>query len=69
MMLTSFCKESQVKGEVRGVLDFIEHTYKIFGFIFNMNPSTMSANHHGDLATWEKVETVLKEALIWFGKP
>ncbi|BBH09246.1 Threonyl-tRNA synthetase [Prunus dulcis] len=62
-----FCRESQVKDEVRGVLEFIEYTYNIFGFTFKLKLSNKS--HMGDLATWKKAEDALKEALIEFGKP
>ncbi|KAI5313896.1 hypothetical protein L3X38_043072 [Prunus dulcis] len=64
-----FCRESQVKDEVRGVLEFIEYTYNIFGFTFILKLSTMPESHMGDLATWKKAEAALKEALIEFGKP
>ncbi|ONH90792.1 hypothetical protein PRUPE_8G074400 [Prunus persica] len=64
-----FCRESQVKDEVRGVLEFIEYTYNIFGFTFMLKLSTMPESHMGDLATWKKAEAALKEALIEFGKP
>ncbi|CAB4289846.1 unnamed protein product [Prunus armeniaca] len=64
-----FCRESQVKDEVRGVLEFIEYTYNIFGFTFKLKLSTMPESHMGDLATWKKAEAALKEALIEFGKP
>ncbi|BFG41051.1 hypothetical protein CerSpe_273250 [Prunus speciosa] len=64
-----FCRESQVKDEVRGVLEFIEYTYNIFGFTFKLKLSTMPESHMGDLATWKKAEAALKEALIEFAKP
>ncbi|CAN6550684.1 unnamed protein product [Malus baccata var. baccata] len=64
-----FCRESQVKDEVKGVLDFIQYTYNIFGFSFDLKLSTMPEKHMGDLATWEKAEAALADALNEFGKP
>ncbi|KAM1859430.1 hypothetical protein ACFX13_011738 [Malus domestica] len=64
-----FCRESQVKDEVKGVLDFIRYTYNIFGFSFDLKLSTMPEKHMGDLATWEKAEAALADALNEFGKP
>ncbi|BFG40296.1 hypothetical protein CerSpe_265690 [Prunus speciosa] len=64
-----FCRESQIKDEVRSVLEFIKYTYNIFGFTFKLNLSTMPESHIGDLATWEKAEAALKQALIEFGEP
>ncbi|XP_054824468.1 threonine--tRNA ligase, mitochondrial 1-like [Prosopis cineraria] len=64
-----FCRESQVKEEVRGALDFINYAYKVFGFTYDLKLSTRPEKYLGDLATWEKAETALKEALDEFGKP
>ncbi|KAM4109910.1 hypothetical protein ACJW30_03G155100 [Castanea mollissima] len=64
-----FCRESQIKGEVRGVLEFIKYVYGIFGFTFDLKLSTRPEKYLGDLATWEKAETALGEALDEFGKP
>ncbi|CDP00192.1 unnamed protein product [Coffea canephora] len=64
-----FCRESQIKDEVKGVLDFISHAYNIFGFTFDLKLSTRPEKYLGDLETWEKAEAALKEALNEFGKP
>ncbi|XAR64566.1 Threonine--tRNA ligase [Bertholletia excelsa] len=64
-----FCRESQIKDEVRNELDFINHTYGIFGFTFDLKLSTRPEKYLGDLATWEKAEAALAEALDEFGKP
>ncbi|XP_030961217.1 threonine--tRNA ligase, mitochondrial 1 [Quercus lobata] len=64
-----FCRESQIKDEVRGVLEFIKYVYGIFGFTFDLKLSTRPEKYLGDLATWEKAETALGEALDEFGKP
>ncbi|XP_022933059.1 threonine--tRNA ligase, mitochondrial 1-like [Cucurbita moschata] len=64
-----FCRESQIKDEVRGVLEFIKYAYNIFGFTFELKLSTRPEKYLGDLETWEKAEAALTEALNEFGKP
>ncbi|KAL5552932.1 hypothetical protein UlMin_040333 [Ulmus minor] len=64
-----FCMESQIKEEVRGVLDFIKYCYDVFGFTFELKLSTRPEKYLGDLATWNKAEAALTEALNEFGKP
>ncbi|KAL6294560.1 hypothetical protein ACE6H2_002702 [Prunus campanulata] len=64
-----FCRESQVKDEVKGVLEFIQYTYDIFGFTFDLKLSTRPEKYLGDVATWEKAEAALTEALNESGKP
>ncbi|XP_022972266.1 threonine--tRNA ligase, mitochondrial 1-like [Cucurbita maxima] len=64
-----FCRESQIKDEVRGVLEFIQYAYNIFGFTFELKLSTRPEKYLGDLETWEKAEAALTEALNEFGKP
>ncbi|KAE8023423.1 hypothetical protein FH972_009117 [Carpinus fangiana] len=64
-----FCRESQIKEEVRGVLDFIKYVYNIFGFTFDLKLSTRPEKYLGELATWEKAEAALAEALDESGNP
>ncbi|KAF5449828.1 hypothetical protein F2P56_030233 [Juglans regia] len=64
-----FCRESQIKEEVRGVLDFIKYVYDVFGFTFDLKLSTRPEKYLGDLATWERAEAALAEALDESGKP
>ncbi|CAN6477598.1 unnamed protein product [Victoria cruziana] len=64
-----FCMESQVKDEVRSVLEFIERVYDIFGFTFELELSTRPTNFLGDIPTWEKAEAALSDALNEFGRP
>ncbi|KAK1272434.1 hypothetical protein QJS04_geneDACA012115 [Acorus gramineus] len=64
-----FCTESQVKDEVRSVLDFISYAYSIFGFTFELELSTRPENYMGDVELWAKAEAALSEALDEFGKP
>ncbi|MCD7449855.1 hypothetical protein HAX54_001897 [Datura stramonium] len=62
-----FCRESQIKDEVKGVLDFISYVYKIFGFTFDLKLSTRPEKYLGDLESWEKAEAALAEALNELG--
>ncbi|KAM1507773.1 hypothetical protein PS1_017356 [Malus domestica] len=41
-----FCRESQVKDEVKGVLHFIQYTYNIFGFSFDLKLSTVNGSYY-----------------------
>ncbi|XP_012092067.1 threonine--tRNA ligase, mitochondrial 1 [Jatropha curcas] len=64
-----FCRESQIKAEVMGVLEFIDYAYKVFGFTYDLKLSTRPEKYLGKLETWEKAEDALKLALDEFGKP
>ncbi|XP_062012377.1 threonine--tRNA ligase, mitochondrial 1-like [Rosa rugosa] len=64
-----FCRESQLKDELKGVLDFIKYTYDIFGLSLDVELSTRPESYHGERATWDKAEAILTEALNEFGKP
>jgi threonyl-tRNA synthetase len=64
-----FCRESQLKDELKGVLEFIKYTYDIFGLSFDVELSTRPEKYHGERATWDKAEAILTEALNEFGKP
>ncbi|KAK6124326.1 hypothetical protein DH2020_041947 [Rehmannia glutinosa] len=67
--LTHVRRFQQVKDEVKGVLEFISHVYKLFGFTFDLKLSTRPEKYLGDIEVWEKAETALAEALNEFGKP
>ncbi|XP_020082670.1 threonine--tRNA ligase, mitochondrial 1-like isoform X1 [Ananas comosus] len=64
-----FCRESQIKDEVIGVLEFINYTYGIFGFTFELELSTRPEKFLGDIETWEKAEAALADALNEFNRP
>ncbi|WOL17014.1 threonine--tRNA ligase, mitochondrial 1 [Canna indica] len=64
-----FCRESQIKEEVKNVLDFISYTYGIFGFTFELELSTRPEKFLGEIETWNKAEAALSEALNEFGRP
>lgn len=64
-----FCRESQIKDEVKSVLDFVSYAYNIFGFTFELELSTRPEKYLGEIETWDKAEAALTEALNEFGKP
>lgn len=64
-----FCREGQVKDEVRAALDFINYVYDRFGFTFELKLSTRPEKFLGEIETWDKAEAALTEALDEFGKP
>ncbi|RCV24969.1 hypothetical protein SETIT_5G129000v2 [Setaria italica] len=64
-----FCREDQIKDEVKGVLEFINYVYEIFGFKYELELSTRPEKYLGDIETWNKPEQQLTEALNEFGMP
>ncbi|OIV94523.1 hypothetical protein TanjilG_25585 [Lupinus angustifolius] len=64
-----FCRESQIRDEVRNALNFINYVYDIFGFTYDLKLSTRPEKFLGELETWDKAENALREALDEFGKP
>ncbi|KAK8916531.1 hypothetical protein KSP39_PZI023079 [Platanthera zijinensis] len=64
-----FCRESQIKDEVKGVLEFISYVYKIFGFTFELELSTRPEKYLGEIKTWDRAESALKDALEESGRP
>lgn len=64
-----FCTPEQVGDEIAGCFDFLQHIYGIFGFTFKLELSTRPENYLGELATWEKAESQLEEALNKFNMP
>ncbi|XP_071736453.1 threonine--tRNA ligase, mitochondrial 1-like [Rutidosis leptorrhynchoides] len=63
-----FCRESQIKDEVKAVLEFISYAYDKFGFTFDLKLSTRPEKYLGDLETWDKAEKALEDALNEFGQ-
>ncbi|XP_066371883.1 threonine--tRNA ligase, mitochondrial 1-like [Miscanthus floridulus] len=64
-----FCREDQIKDEVKAVLEFINYVYEIFGFKYELELSTRPEKYLGEIDTWNKAEQQLTEALNEFGKP
>ena len=62
-----FCMPHQVKDEIKGVFDFLQHVYGVFGFTFKLALSTRPEKFLGEIETWNKAEAQLEEALNEFG--
>ncbi|HWQ71626.1 MAG TPA: threonine--tRNA ligase [Desulfitobacteriaceae bacterium] len=58
-----FMLPSQIKEEIVGVIELVDHFYKIFGFEYKVELSTRPENSMGSDETWEMATRVLQEAL------
>jgi len=58
-----FCTLDQLSVEVMGCLDFLEHTYGIFGFTFELQLSTRPEERLGTDDQWDEAEAALAKAL------
>lgn len=58
-----FMTEDQIKDEIKGVIDFIDYMYSIFGFKYAMELSTRPEKSMGTDEQWERATTALQEAL------
>lgn len=61
-----FCLADQVEDEVFQCLQFLEHTYKIFGFEYELELSTRPEHFLGEIAQWDVAEKMLADALVRF---
>ncbi len=58
-----FCTEEQMEDEIVGLIEFIDHVYKTFGFEYHIELSTKPEKAMGSQEIWDKAETSLKNAL------
>jgi len=58
-----FCRQDQIKSEIKGCLDFMTYVYGIFGFTFELKLSTRPEKFLGDIETWNNAEKQLSECL------
>ncbi len=58
-----FMLPSQIKEEVIGVIELVDHFYKVFGFEYNVELSTRPEDSMGSDEDWETATNKLKEAL------
>jgi hypothetical protein len=58
-----FCTLDQVENEVLEVLNFVDHTYNLFGMKYKVYVSTRPDKYIGDLDTWNKAEEILKKCV------
>ncbi|XP_014215026.1 threonine--tRNA ligase, cytoplasmic isoform X2 [Copidosoma floridanum] len=64
-----FCTHEQIKDEILGALEFLDHVYSVFGFTFNLCLSTRPEKYLGELEVWNDAEKALSDSLDAFGKP
>ncbi|ADQ07596.1 threonyl-tRNA synthetase [Caldicellulosiruptor hydrothermalis 108] len=58
-----FMLPSQIKDEIKGVIDLIDYFYSVFGFKYHVELSTRPEISMGTDEQWNMAETALKEAL------
>ncbi len=59
-----FMLESQIKDEIKGVIDFIDYVYKIFGYEYHIELSTRPEKKYiGSIEQWDKATNALREAM------
>lgn len=58
-----FCLPSQVKDEIKQVIDLADYVYDIFGFKYHVELSTRPENSMGTDEQWELATNALREAL------
>lgn len=62
-----FCTNDQIKDEIDGCLNFLNHVYSVFGYTFDLVLSTRPEKYIGDLNEWNAAEKALEESLNKFG--
>jgi threonyl-tRNA synthetase len=59
-----------IQTEIKNCLEFMQYVYGIFGYEFSLELSTRPEKKYlGDIATWDKAEKMIADALDAFGKP
>jgi len=59
----NFIMESQIKDEIKDILQIVKKIYNIFGLEFVLTLSTRPEDYMGELSLWNKAEANLKEVL------
>jgi threonyl-tRNA synthetase len=58
-----FMLPSQIKEEIKGVIELVDYFYKVFGFEYNVELSTRPEDSMGSDEDWEKATRALQETL------
>jgi threonyl-tRNA synthetase len=59
-----------IQTEIKNCLDFMQYVYGVFGYTFSLELSTRPEEKYlGEIATWDKAEKMIADALNAFGKP
>jgi len=64
-----FCMPEQIKEEMRGALDFLQHIYSTFGFSYQLKLSTRPESFLGDVEVWNEAEKMISDSLDESGLP
>lgn len=64
-----FCMPEQIKDEMRGALDFLQHIYSTFGFSYQLKLSTRPESFLGDVEVWNQAEKMISDSLDESGLP
>ncbi|MDR1603199.1 MAG: threonine--tRNA ligase [Gracilibacteraceae bacterium] len=64
-----FMLPAQIKDEIIGVIDLVDHFYRVFGFGYEVELSTRPENSMGEDADWEFATEALADALRARGVP
>ncbi|MGD9559497.1 MAG: threonine--tRNA ligase [Oscillospiraceae bacterium] len=64
-----FMMPSQIKEEVKGVIQLIDEVYSLFGFDYHIELSTMPDDHMGDEKDWQTATANLAESVEELGRP
>lgn len=59
----NFVMESQIKNEIKDILEIAKNLYSIFGLEFVLTLSTRPEDYMGELSLWNKAEDDLKDVL------
>ena len=64
-----FMREDQMESEIISLVNFIDRIYKIFNLSYHVELSTRPEDKYiGEIETWDRAETILKDALTKAGK-
>ncbi len=58
-----FCTKEQIESEVIGVIELVDRFYRLFGFEYTVELSTMPEHHLGEEKIWELATNKLMRAL------
>jgi threonyl-tRNA synthetase len=64
-----FMLEEQIEDEVAGVMDLVDHFYKVFGFEYRVELSTRPEKSMGSEEMWERATSALRSVLELRGIP
>jgi threonyl-tRNA synthetase len=64
-----FMTPDQIESEVAGVIEMVDHFYRVFGFKYRVELSTRPAKAMGSIEMWNRAEEILERVLRDKGLP